>query len=377
MIIQSYLVREILRPFLTIVGTLGLVFIGYRSAVALNDVVAGLLPAATIMRFVLIKGLIALEVLLPVALYLSVVVGLGRLHADSEMVALSAVGYSELDVLKVVFVLGLVTALLVAGLSLLARPWAYHQSYVIKAIAEISFDIGDLESRRFYVGPESRYALYAEAVVPQERRAQSVMFQIRDGEERRIILADEMTQPARSLDDPVTFEFFRGRAYRMGREDNPDLSLRFERLVWRLAGPDMKGLVGKSKTRSTADLRGSKYRKDLAEYQWRLSTPITSLLLALLAVPLSRSAPRRPRYMREVVAVLAYALFYNLMSMAKNLVQEGVVGPMPGLWWPLVLLVLVTLVALLWPRCGKLGRCWKRVSTSIRSSVSGPGRGAS
>ncbi len=349
MIIQLYLAREILRPFLTIVVILGVVFFSYSSAVALNDAVAGLLPTETVLQFVLIRGLIALEVLLPVALYLSVVVGLGRLHADSEMTALSALGIGELRVFSVVLLLALVVALLVAALSLLARPWAYYQGYLLESVAETSFDITNLEPRRFYVGPESRYSLYVEGVDIDSRSASGVMFQTRSERKRQIVLADSMHQPQPRPDHAVTFEFTRGFAYQLGRVGRPDVSMGFGHLVLRLAGPSEKDLAAKSKARSTASLRGSKHRKDLAEYQWRLSTPVTTLLLALLAVPLSRSAPRLGRHVKEVIAVLAYAVFYNAMSMAKNLVQEGAVGPMPGLWWPLGLLALVILVAAAWP----------------------------
>jgi lipopolysaccharide export LptBFGC system permease protein LptF len=40
-------------------------------------------------------------------------------------------------------------------------------------------------------------------------------------------------------------------------------------------------------------------------------------------------------------------VFFNLMTFAKNLVQEGFVGAVPGLWWPLVLLGLL-LSVLFW-----------------------------
>ena len=113
--------------------------------------------------------------------------------------------------------------------------------------------------------------------------------------------------------------------------------------------PSVEDLGYKSKTQSTLALSRSRNRKDLAEFQWRLSTPIATVLLALLAVPMSRSSPRHGRHGRTVLALVVYAVFYNLLSMAKNLVQEGVVGAVPGLWWPLVLVSLVLAAMLVAP----------------------------
>lgn len=349
MILDRYVGREIARPFLTIIGVLAVVFFSYSAAVVLNDVVAGLLPVGTILQYVLIKWLIALEVLVPVALYLGVVMGLGRLHADSEMIAMTAAGVGELRVAKVVLLLSLVVALFVSALSLVVRPWAYEQRYLLQAYAEANFEIENVEGRRFFVGPDSRYAAYVDSVDPSERSARKVMFQTQRADKVRIILAEEMYQPVRLPTEPVTVVFIRGHAYQLDREGSRDMSLSFQRLVLHVAGSEPEDPSHKSKTRSTLELRGSTDRKDLAEYQWRLSTPVTTVLLALLAVPLSRSTPRQGRHLREVLALLAYAVFYNLITMAKNLVQEGVVGAFPGLWWPIALLGLSILAALAWP----------------------------
>jgi lipopolysaccharide export system permease protein len=96
---------------------------------------------------------------------------------------------------------------------------------------------------------------------------------------------------------------------------------------------------------------------DLAELQWRLTTPLATVLLALLGIPLGRAVPRQGRYTRFATAVLAYAAYYNLKAMAKTWVERGIVGPVPGLWWVDVLLGVVVLLLLWrpWPQ----GR-WRR-----------------
>ena len=356
MIITRYIAREIYRPFLTVVAILLVVFVTSSAAAVFNEVAAGLVAPDTVALLVLIKALIGLEVLLPVALYFSTIMGLVRLHTNGEMVALASCGISELAVVGTVLRLAAVVAALTACLSLYVRPWAYEQQYYLRTVAEAEFDVEDLEAGRLFISPDSDYAVYADAVDREARTAHTVLVQIRREDELMLIQAEELHQPERDRWQPREFIFLRGESYRLDRAGSQDMALRFERLTWRLRPPEEPSVGYKSKMQSTADLSHSEARKDLAEYQWRLSTPPATLLLAMLAVPLSRARPRQGRAARLLVAILAFAVFYNLMSMAKNLVQEGMVGRLPGLWWPLALLALVVLALLAGPHLGPFGR---------------------
>jgi lipopolysaccharide export system permease protein len=367
MIISRYIAWEVLRPFSTTVAMLALVFASYTTAVLLNDAAAGLVATATIVQFMLIKLVIALEVLVPFGLYLGVLLGLSRLYSDSETTALAACGVGEPAIFRTVIRLAVVVALLVLMLSLFLRPWAYQQRYILRAAAIAKFDISQVEPRRFYASPENDYLVYAETVDPQAREAERVFFQMRDDDLVRVIVADRLHQPPGEPTQPLQLVFSQGYAYQLHPDGGArDISQSFGRMTLRVQGAAVKEVGYKSKTQSTAALHGASEPQDLAEYQWRLSTPVATVLLAMLAIPMSRAPPRQGRFGRTVLGLLAYAVFYNLMAMAKNLVQEGLVGAVPGLWWPLVLLAVVVPVVT-WP--GLFRR--PRASRSGRSGTAG------
>jgi len=98
----------------------------------------------------------------------------------------------------------------------------------------------------------------------------------------------------------------------------------------------------KSKSAPTTELAGSTALEDKAEYQWRLSTGLSALLLALLAVPLSHSLPRQGRYAKIMIAVAIYAAYYILMGVARTWVEQG---SQPSLFWVPALLFVVVVVA--------------------------------
>jgi lipopolysaccharide export system permease protein len=70
-----------------------------------------------------------------------------------------------------------------------------------------------------------------------------------------------------------------------------------------------------------------------AELHWRLSAMIAPLLLAWLALPMSRAPPRRPRYGKILLALLAYLVFTNMLGLGRAWLQQGIVPPYLGLWW--------------------------------------------
>ena len=341
-ILDRYITTETVRPLSIGVGLLIVVFAGYSSAVKLSQAAEGVIQASTVAELILLNTVIALEVLLPTALYLSVLAAVGRMHRDSEMVALNAAGISELRVMGAVLKLALVVAVLVGFLSLVGRPWAYRESYRIEAEAVAGFDIDKVEPGQFLELKDSHYVLFSRAVDRERGRLQDVFVQSDEGERPQVIYAREASLPRVEPGEPRTAEFHHGYAYRLDTHGQRDITLRFNTLVVQL-GRDRVDNGYKRKAQPTLTLAQSERPKDVAEYQWRLSTPLATVLLALLAVPLARSSPRQSRFASTFVAILVYALLFNLISMARNWVEQGRVGTLPGLWWayalPALLLV--------------------------------------
>ena len=76
----------------------------------------------------------------------------------------------------------------------------------------------------------------------------------------------------------------------------------------------------------------STVRKDIAELQYRLSTPFSTVLLALLAVPLSRAAPRQGKYAKIFTATVVFSAYYFLGLMIKSFINNAAISNFPGIW---------------------------------------------
>ena len=173
-IIDRYLMQEIVKPLMVISTLLLSIFVSYIAAEFLADAASGLLPGRIIAYLIALKLIVSLEFLLPTTLFFSVVIALGRLYADTEMTALFACGVSLNRIIKVVFSLSLVVAVLVAGLSLYIRPWAFTDFYRLRDLAMAQFDLSKMEGGSFYQIPLENRIFFAEEVDHDQNRARGV-----------------------------------------------------------------------------------------------------------------------------------------------------------------------------------------------------------
>lgn len=353
-ILERYVVREIAKPLTAVCGILVVIFASYTWARFLGDAVDGALSSGTIVSLVALRAAIALEVLLPITLFLSVVMALGRLHVDQEMIALEASGVSPARVWRAVLWLALGLAVLVAALSLFVRPWAYERSYRLRGEAAATVDMARLEAGRFYPQQSGKRLVFAERFDQAAQRMGGVFVHSEGDDWVQVVYA----QSAQQRVDPATGQrilvAFDGQLYRLSRHEAPDRVISFEQIEMVLKDSDITPDY-RRKAAATAVLARSTNPADVAELQWRLTTPLSTVLLALLGVPLSRATPRQGRHARFGTAVLVYAAYYNLKAMARTWLGQGVVGSVPGLWWVDALLAAAVLLALWGP--WRRGRC--------------------
>ena len=347
MILDRYIMREIIKPTVAVCGILVFIFGCYMASRFLADALVGQLSGTTVILLILLRIAIALEVLLPTTLYLSVVVAIGRLYKDSEMTALFACGVSMGRVLRPVFYTALVIAVIVANLSLFIRPWAYDKYYQLKAHAEANFDLTRMNDGTFYDTENGARVIYAEKVDHQEDGAERVFIRTKRDDTLQVIYARQANQSMDRASGKQILVFTDGYIYEFSRTGEAGRVIQFEQSAMPLAPKENLRLKYRVKSASTGSLARSDDSEEIAEFQWRLSTPLATVLLAMLGVPLSRSSPRRGKYAKVTTAVVIFAVYYNLSALTKKWVEKGILDTLPGIWW-IQLLLAGLLLVLLW-----------------------------
>ena len=348
MILRSYLIREIGRTMSVMLAVLVALFASYSAGNLLADAVNGLMPANMIVALVALKALISLEVLIPVSLYVSVVLAFGRLYSDSEFTAMFALGMTPTRVMGIVLALAGSLAVIVAVLSLAVRPWAYQRSHELTLRAETLLDVDYIEAGTFYLSDHDNRVIFTEHRDGPKSPARNIFVRTMIDNHPRIIYAQNAHQKRKEAgEDSADVLLSEVHVYDFLPEGGPDggRAMTAEEISVPTGNRSVKEPEYASTAAGTLALAASRRADDIAELQWRLSAPISTLLLGLLGVPLSRAKPRQSRYAKLGAAILLYSFYYLLCTSARTWVQHGTIGAFPGIWWVPALLAAVVALA--------------------------------
>ena len=332
-IIDRYLLRELLRSFVAVNAVLLLVTFGGVLTDVLNKIARGRFPASLLLAQVGLRSLDALAIILPLGMFLTVLLAYGRLYRDSEMAVLAASGLRLRAMLKPVLWLALPLLTLLAGITFIASPRALALADKLVQDANRSLLVAGLEAGRFVDLPGRMGVIYIGSMTPDGRRFTRLFVQSENDGRLDIITAakGELYNDRAGRERYLRLE----DGFRVeGGLDRPDFrAMRFARNDIRLPEPEAEGPKRVQTRRDTAALLASSKRADHAELHWRLAMPVSALVLALLAFPLARSAPREPRFGRSIIAVLAYIVYVNLLALGRGWLADGSVPMAAGLWW--------------------------------------------
>jgi lipopolysaccharide export system permease protein len=350
LIIDRYINSEVIRPFCGGLGLLVLIFVGYSATVQLNLAAQGQMGISSALKLILLNTLITLEVLMPSALFFSVLSAISRMYRDSEMNAFFAAGVSRHRILESVFKLSVLVALTTGFISIEGRPWAYREVYRLEAEAIAEFDLKKMATGEF-VSMGSDYIFIAEDIDLAEGLHKNVFLHKRHDEQRRteIIVAEEASLPALNPGDALTAEFLNGYHYLLDQHKSQDITMRFKSLTIYLQNEEAHSSY-RRKAETTSALGISSDPKDIAEYQWRLSTPLATILLAMLAVPLGKSEPRESRFRSFFIAISVYIGLFSLTSITRTFIEQERMPSFPGLWSSYVCIAVVLLFLIRQPR---------------------------
>ena len=330
-IIDRYLIREIGLTLLATVLVLLAVILSHRLAGYLNKAASGLLARDSIFLLLSLQLIEVLIVLIPVAFLLSVMLALGRLYRDHEMVALAACGQGPLSVYHAVFLLAAPVALLTAGLSLFVVPATMEWQFEVLNRARKEAEVSMFTPGTFREVLDGRYVVYIGAL--EEHELRDVFIQSREPNGELSITTGERGRQEANAQGIRYIVLENGHRYRglPGRSDYDLLS--FEQATVRVDTRSPIETWRHRETMPTQKLLGSREPIHVAELQMRLNSPIQVLLIALWAPLLARANPREGRYGRIVAAMLIYTIHFNLVGVGESWLSHSVVDARLGLWW--------------------------------------------
>jgi lipopolysaccharide export system permease protein len=261
------------------------------------------------------------------------------------MVVWFASGLSLARWIRPVLMFGLPLVLLTGVLSLVATPWAKLKSTEYIERFEKREDLQKVSPGQFRESASSNRIFFVESASGDSANVQNVFVNTVDKDGTSVIVAQEGVVEFDARGDRFLV-LKNGRRYQ-GIPGQADFqTMEFERYSMRVTTKAQDAGANRPvESMSTMTLLTERDRYAMAELLWRISAPVSCLILILLAIPLGFVNPRASSSINLIIAVLIFFTYSNLIKMLEASVKQGRLSFAMS-WWPLHLVAALAVVLL-------------------------------
>ncbi len=290
---------------------------------------------------------------LPMAFLLGVLIGIGRLSADSEVIALRACGVGPAAIARP----ALWAALFLAGVVFVCYNLVLPQANdtLTRSLARVAAtSVVNVVQPRTFREVRPGLTLFFDRSAADGRSLEGVFLQVGEEEKSQVIVARRGTLNLEGdhlwLDlvsstlhdfnpaDPSRYRTNRNETQRIllaGDVGNPastrvsfDKALRSQSLSELLAS-----------VRKSPRLPPEQYRLAWVEIHKKLSIPFACLAFAIVGIPLAETSRRGGKGSGFAMSLAIIVLYYVLLSSGETWAQEGRLAPGLAIWLPNVVLL--------------------------------------
>ncbi len=350
-VISRYLLSNLIIFFFAITFIIVLIVFGNQFVLTVQESLSFGIPIKELMPLVGFNMLRDVPIILTLSLFLSIIITISQLYKNSEAVVMNSIGLGDKNFINLIKPIVFFTFIIIFYLTIFAVPWAkqqksYAEDETVNA-SEFSF-ITEGKFESFKNGEIVFYA--AESKVKDnvgEQNMEEIFIYALDNETPVIVLASEAKKYTNAKNNSIYLRLKNGIRYE-GLPGNENINiLNFEKYDLEIVSGDVqKSIASFSETeeKNTIDLLREGGPKANAEIQWRISQPISVLILSIFGVFLGKSSPRTGKGINLIIGVVIFMLYNNALLIAKSAIESGQLSPLIGMWSIHLLLLLILII---------------------------------
>ncbi len=333
MIIDRAFYREAGMTTLAIGLVLLVVMVLMSMTLLLGRAVRGDQSEAVVFILLGFQTLAKLDVLLPLAFYLGILLTLSRWYRDSEMTVLAACGVGLMHFMRPVMVLGSVFGLLALAGAFYFTPLATRQIEHVKLESSHRSEPGSISPGVFTEAQGTGRIVYAEKI-EENGELRGIFVSSLEAGKQGVLVA----KSGRPYTDPKTGDKFialhDGTLYDGEPGEAGYRILEYSVYNLRIEPKKLGETPVPTAGMPTLLLLTQLGDRDVnAEFHWRLGKALALFVLALYAVALAYTDARRGRMSNLFVAIVIYFVYSNLLGIGETMLQKGQTPVAAGLWW--------------------------------------------
>lgn len=271
-----------------------------------------------------------LPVLLSLALFIGVFMTLSRTWRDSEAVIWMAGGVGPLAWMRPVALFSLPMFVIIALVSLELIPWSARKQAEFEQIIETRDEVSTLAPGAFSEDSQGQRVFFVESITDNGQRVDKVFVQAQQQGRMGVVVARQGHVATHAngdrflvLEQGKRYEGVPGEAdFRSARFASYAVRIQPQTYVEKAQGPRLLGVRA---------LFANPTPGNMGEFVWRIGYPVSALLLAFLALPLSYVNPRAGRSFNVVFAILIYVAYNNFVGLSEGWVALAQLSAFEGL----------------------------------------------
>lgn len=332
-----YCLRELVAVFIVVFFVLMLISLGSRFTGYLQDAAAGELAPEVLWLVLALKMPDFLQIVIPFSLYLSILLTIGRLDADSEMPIFQIANVGPVRLLAWLSWVVVPIVCFIAYFSFVVTPDARATFLEVITSQEVVSEFDVIKPDTFRTFDDGQRVSYMGEVDREVMTVGNVFLQQRTPTSETTILADRGQYYVEPDTRARYLELLSGRRY-SHNESNGGYSISsFDAMTQRIEIEAVTRLRDDPSRIPSAELDVNDPKQRL-EWHWRLAMPIMTLIVSFIAVGLGRIKPRSGRFGKILPGLLIFVAYYGLILGSLNQLQNSSTFAAIG-FWPVHLLM--------------------------------------
>jgi len=359
-ILTRYILKEILAH--SLIGLAVFSFVLYLRPMGrvLEMVAQRNLPASHVISLFLLPLPSILVITIPVAVLVGTLIGLSRMSADGEAIAIQAAGIGRGQFLRPVLIFAVGGWLLATWMSLFLSPMALRKLQQIEtslAAAQANYQIRP----RVFIEQFPHLLLYLKDIASSGGQWQGVFIADTSQQDKvkvtlaksgRLVNENGGGRMELELAQGATHEFDPQHPRRYSVISFDETELPVENGASQAPGRISPSMLPPL-TLLTTLKRVSGERAARVEINYRLALPIAALVLALVALPLGVMTRKGGKAFGLMLSILLVFIYYVLMAFGLSFARQGRLSPEIGLWMANAVFFLVGVF--MFHRMGRVG----------------------
>ncbi|MDC3391428.1 LPS export ABC transporter permease LptF [Candidatus Thioglobus sp.] len=350
-IISRYLLSNLFIFFFAITFIIALIVFGNQFVLTTQESISIGIPIKELMPLVGFNMLRDIPIILTLSLFLSIIITISQLYKNSEAVVMNSIGLGDRAFMNLIKPIVFFTFIIIFYLTIFAVPWAKQQKSNAEDVTVNASEFSFITEGKFESFKNGEIVFYASESkindIVGEQNMEEIFIYALNNKIPTIVLAPEAKKYTDATNNSTYLRLKNGTRYEGLPGDENINILNFEKYDLEIVSGDVQKSItnfSEIEERNTIDLLREGGKNANAEIQWRISQPISVLILSVFGIFLGKSSPRNGKGINLILGVVVFMLYNNALLVAKSAIESGQLSPLIGMWSIHLLLLLFLII---------------------------------